>query len=317
MTRSTLAVALALALVPSALSAADVVIEPREIVEMKAVFGRVERREVLPARARLGGTLVELKVREGDRVRAGDVLGRVQDDKLTLQLRAAEARARALSAELANTETELVRARTLVERGAGTVQRVDQLRTQADVLRNQLAAAEAERAVILQQASEGDVLAPADGRVLRAPLTRGAVVMPGEPVAQIGVGGAFLRLALPERHAEGMREGETVAIEGRPAGRIARVLPQIEGGRVFIDVDMPGEDPFFVGGRVLVHVPIGRRSALVVPAAAIERRAGLDIVRVRDGDRLRDVAVVPGPRHADGTVEILSGLRAGDRVVVP
>ena len=56
-------------------------------------------------------------------------------------------------------------------------------------------------AVITQQVEEGDVLAPAQGRVLTIPVTVGAVVMPGETIAKIAANAYVLRLELPERHA--------------------------------------------------------------------------------------------------------------------
>ena len=54
-------------------------------------------------------------------------------------------------------------------------------------------------------------MAPGDGRVLTVPVTRGAVVLAGEPIATIGGGGFFLRLAIPERHAERFRKAHRSA----------------------------------------------------------------------------------------------------------
>ena len=75
------------------------------------------------------------------------------------------------------------------------------------MLTNQIVAAQAERAVLVQQQTEGKVLAPAPGRVLSVPVTKGSVIMPGETVARIAGGGYFLRLSLPERHAAQIKAG--------------------------------------------------------------------------------------------------------------
>ena len=94
---------------------------------------------------------------------------------------------------------------------------------------------------MVQQAAEGDVLAPEDGRVLTVPVTRGAVILAGEPVATIGSGGLFLRLAVPERHAAALKEGDSIRIGtggGATEGRLAKVYPEIEGGRVTADVEV-------------------------------------------------------------------------------
>ena len=148
--------------------------------------------------------------------------------------------------------------------------------------------AEAQRAVVVQQQAEGAVLAPGDGRVLTVPVTRGAVVLAGEAVATIGGGGFFLRLAIPERHAASSQEGAADPhhrqTAPRSAGRLAKIYPQIENGRVIADVEVDGLGDRFVDARVLVEVPVGKRDALMVPRAAVVTRSGIDFVTLREGE---------------------------------
>lgn len=296
------------------LGAAAEGLAPVTVTEWKSVYGRIEARDRIPARARLGGTLVALSVAEGDTVTAGQELGRIVDEKLALRLRAVQAQADALQAQLTNAQVELQRGEDLLARGVTTVQRLDALRTQVDVLAGQIAAVEAEKLVVEQQAAEGAVLAPVAGRVLQVPVAMGAVVMPGEAVALVGGGGTFLRLAVPERHATALAEGDEIGIEtpaGQAQGRLARIYPLIENGRVVADVEVQGLSDRFVDARVLVRLPVGERAALLVPETVLQTRSGLDFVATTTGLR----AVVPGQRNmVDGVamVEILSGLQAGD-----
>lgn len=313
----------ALAATAPSLAAEPFVLAPQDVPEWKAVYGRVEARDLVPARARIGGTVVELLVSEGDEVEAGARIAIVRDDKIDFQIAAIDAQLRALEAQLGRAQSELERGRSLVERGVITAQRLEQLSTDVDVTQNQIAATQAQRSVIVQQGEEGDVLAPASGRVLSVPLTKGAVIMPGEPVATIGGGGFFLRLAIPERHSAELEEGAPIRIvtagEARQ-GRLAKIYPRIENGRVIADVEVEGLDDAFVDARVLVEVPVGMRSALLVPQAALATRAGLDFVRVMAGATEVERVVVPGETiMQDGKthVEILTGLEAGDSVIVP
>lgn len=312
----------ALFLATSAL-AAEFEVAPVVVEETKAVFGKVESRDSVLARARIGGTVREIRVDEGSVVREGDVVAVIVDDKLAIQQQAADARLQALTSQLDNARTELARAEELIKSGATTQSRVDLARTQVEVLTNQLAAAEADRAVIAAQSAEGDVVAPASGRVLRVPVTEGSVVLPGEEVALVAGGGYFLRLALPERHAAAITEGVTVRVGGRTGdghdGRLVKIYPQIEEGRVLADVEVDGLGDYFVGERTMVWIPVGTRSVLSVPPEAITTRHGVDYVRLA-GEAGRDVAVIPGAAINPGgedRIEILSGLRAGDRVVTP
>lgn len=303
--------------------AGSVTLEPTTVTEWKAVYGRVEARDNVPARARLGGVLVDLDISEGETVVSGQKIATVRDDKIAFQIAASDAQLRALQSQLETAEAELARGQSLVDRGVVTQQRLEQLRTQVDVVRNQIAASEAQRSVIVQQGAEGEVYAPADGRVLTVPVTRGAVIMAGEAVATIGSGGIFLRLAIPERHAAMLEEGASMRIDAggaQSAGRLAKIYPQIENGRVIADVEVDRLDTSFIDARVLVQVPVGERQALLVPSAALATRSGIDFVRVRVGEVEADRAVVLGERmaRAEGdVVEVLTGLAAGDVVVTP
>lgn len=320
---------LSLASLTAVATAAEVPVTVAERPDLKAVFGQVESRDVVPARARIGGTIADLSVEEGSSVRAGDVIARVVDDKLALQVGAVEARIKAVEAELENAKVELDRAAKLLETGVVPRTRVDLLQTQFDVLTSQLTAAEADRAVLVQQQSEGDVLAPAPGRVLSVPVTRGSVIMAGETIARVAGGGYFLRLSLPERHAGHIRLGDGVIVGSRGMsdldgaeaglrGKVVKIYPEIASGTVLADVEVDGLGDFFVGERTRVWIPVDMRTVVSIPAAAVTTRAGIDYVTLAPGNLI--VPVVLGATFDDGgrqSVEVLSGLGAGDRVVTP
>lgn len=325
-------ISMAVLAVPQMAQAAEIIVHRVEKTDMKAVFGRVESRDTVPARARLGGTIVSLDVEEGTAVQAGDRVALIVDDKLALQLDATDARFKALDAEYQNSLTELQRAKKLLASGVVAKSRVDALQTQTDVLTNQLMAVKAERAVLVQQGDEGRVIAPAPGRVLSVPVTKGSVVMPGETIARIAGGGYFLRLSLPERHAARIKEGDVVLVGERGIGgdttasgatrqgKLVKVYPEIENGRVLADVEVDDLGDFFVGERTLVWIPVDKRTVISVPPAAVSNRYGVDYVRLAGTPEPIDVAVIVGDvfESAEGPrIEILSGLTDGDKVVLP
>jgi len=311
--------------------AAEFIVRATTIPEMKAVFGQVESRIVVPARARIGGSVRELRVTQGDEVREGQTIAAVVDDKMALQLNAADARIEAFNSQLDNARIQLDRAQQLRATGTGTQASLDQARMQFEVATNQVAAAKAEKTVIEQSAREGTVLAPAAGRVLTVPVTPGSVVMPGDNIARIAPGPYYLRLSLPERHAAEIVQGADVTVgargltapgglSGAHRGRIAKVYPEIVDGRVIADVEVDGVGDYFVNERTLVSIPVGKRTVLAVPPAAIRTTHGVDYVRVVSDGGAMDVAVILGEALADNgarRVEILTGLRDGDRIVLP
>jgi RND family efflux transporter MFP subunit len=312
---------------PSAAAQEGFAVRVAPLSDQKAVFATVESLDVVPARARIGGTAGRMAVKAGDRVEAGQVLAVVADQKLLLQAGALDAQLAGLRSALEQARADLARAETLFRQGSGPRVTMDQARTAVEVATATIQARQAERGVIDQQIAEGAVLAPVAGRVLSVPLTDGSVVMPGDVLAQIAGQEAVLRLRVPERHAAFVRAGDRVRLEtaGRIAGdgfgTVTRVYPRIEDGRVVADAAMAGLEAFFVGERVTVWIGTGARPGIVVPAALLRTRFGLDYALVRRDGRVVETPVqrgrpTPSPEMADG-VEILSGLAAGDVLVTP
>jgi RND family efflux transporter MFP subunit len=332
-----MAAACLVALAANAARAAEFAVTPVSIEELKAVFGEVRSRHVVPARTRIGGTIAQITVTEGTEVTKGEVIARIVDAKIALQIDAADSDIKAVTSQLDNAQVALDRAQSLFKTGATTKAVLDQAQTQVDVLTNQLASAASKRDVLTQQVAEGDTVAPENGRVIAVPVTPGSVVLAGDPIATVAGGGYFLRLSLPERHATEIAEGGTVLVGERvlsadmatgagpdPAkarkGKLVKIYPEITDGRVLADVEVDGLGTYFVGERTLVWVPVAHRQVLAVPVTAVTERHGVDYVRLTGNEAPVDVAVILGETFAhDGAemVEVLTGLDAGDKVVAP
>jgi RND family efflux transporter MFP subunit len=292
------------------------------------VFATVESTNIIPARARIGGTVAQLGVKEGDRVARGQVVATIGDEKLILRMKSLDAHIAGLEAQLAQAQTDFTRAESLFGRGTIPKTRYDEARTALNVASNAMKSRTAERAVVQQQLTEGNVLAPAAGRVLKVPVTAGAVILPGETVATIAEQNFVLRLKVPERHARFLKAGDSVRIDGQELGqasakfgKIRLVYPQIEDGRVVADATVEGLGDYFVGERIRVWVSGGQRTAFVIPTSYIVTRFGVDYVKVEIGGGTSDVPVqrgrlLPRSQMPDG-IEILSGLKAGDKLVRP
>ena len=328
--RALIVVASAFALLAQAAVAQQTfIVAPKTVADEKAVFATVESTYVVPARARIGGTVVELAVKEGDAVKQGQVVATIGDDKLALQMKSLDAQIAGLEAQLAQAQTDLTRGEDLFSRGTIPKTRLDEARTAFNVASNTLKSRTAERSVIQQQVTEGSVLAPTSGRVLKVPVTAGTVILAGETVATVAERNFVLRLRVPERHAQFLKVGDPVRIDGAELGKsgaqfgtIRLVYPQIEDGRVTADATVAGLGDYFVGERIRVWVSAGKRVSVIVPGSFITTRFGIDYARVgKDAKTAVDVPVqrgrdLPRPDMPDA-LEILSGLKAGDMLVWP
>ena len=295
-----------------------------EVVDRKAVIATVEPIHQLVARARIGGTIAALTIKEGDVVAAGAVIAQVADEKLALQMQALDSRIASLASQRDQSKVDYDRIAELQKRGVSTQTQLDQARTNLDIAERNLAALRGDRSVIAQQATEGAVLAPGAGRVLSIPVSVGRVILPGETIAAMAEDQYVLRLQLPERYAQFLRAGDKVSIGARGMGDeasgarregVVRIdYPEIQGGRVVADVEVPGLGDYFVGERTRVFIDTGNRKAIMIPASLVYRRAGVNYVRLAGGD---EIVVQPGEPHDGGEIEILAGLRDGDKLATP
>lgn len=303
----------------------------QEIDDYKTVFATIRSRDRVEARVRIPGTVAELKVDEGRSVKAGEVLALVADQKIALKMQALDAKILGARSRMETAKRELDRASNLLRRGVTSQAKYDQVKTAYDTAANELKVAEAERAVVARQLDEGQVLSPAEGRVLRVPVTIGTVMMPGESVATIAANAYLLRIELPERHARFMKAGDSIRVGARGLspdrqmvgeGRIVQVYPELQGGRVVADAEAKGLGDFFIGERALVWISTGKRQTITTPRKFVFTRFGLDFVRLsRGAEAPLDVVVQLGEASTTeggvDVVEVLTGLNAGDILVQP
>ena len=296
------------------------------VEDQKAVFATVESVDVVTARARIGGTVVELLVDEGSPVTAGQKIARVVDQKLALQAKSIDARTQSAVSRRDLAKSALARQEKLFQTGAIPKARLDEARSALEVAERALSSAKADAQVLSQTRSEGDVLAPAKGRILKVNVTKGSVVLPGEAVANMAADGYILRLQLPERHARFIQQGDEVKVAERGlgsllpdsskllrTGHIVQVYPEIKQGRVVADVEVDNLGDFFVGERIRVWIGTGERDTIIVPEAFLYKRYGVTFAKLSNG---HEIVVQPGLLQVGG-VEVLSGLEAGDALVRP
>lgn len=317
--------ALALVLAAPLATAQELTVEESIVVDYRPVVARVEAADMATARSRLQGVVTSLAIDEGSVVEAGEVVAVVTDETLDPQLAALARRIEALEAQLRQGEADLQRAETLAADGFYPRQRLEEDRTQIDILRRNLDSARAERQALAARKSEGRIRAPADARVTAVNVVEGSIVSPGEVIASFATLNGIVRLSLPERHASELNEGETVTLRLPQRGgdvrtaTIVKIYPELRDGAVIADATVQGGLKALVGERVDVLAPVGERRSIRVPAAYVSTRFGVDFVRVKVGERFVDAPVTLAAPLADpdGQFEVLSGLQPGDVIELP
>jgi len=286
--------------------------------DWQSVSAEIATRDQAQVMARIPGILTSLSVRAGDTVHRGQAIGRITDSQLGYQAAAYGAQGAAARAQAAQAQADLARVRYLYQNGVYAKARLEQAGAAASAAGAQVGAARAQQSAVNAMAGQGAVVAPSDGRVLRADVPAGSPVSPGMVVAVVTSGPVVLRLELPEALAAKVQPGAAVRVDGMAGqGSVIRVYPGVEAGQVRADVQFVGLDSRLMGRRVPAKVAAGTARAMIVPRGFVSTRYGIDYVTVvaRDGSGA-DVPVQTAP--VDGAhVQILSGVHPGDVLVGP
>jgi RND family efflux transporter MFP subunit len=268
----------------------------------------------------------EIPVRAGAEIEKGSLVVRLDSRDLEARLRASREAAAAARAALELARSERDRIRGLFDSNVASAQQLDRA-----VAGYQMAAAELERAEqgvadAKVAVSHSEIRSPVAGRVVDRLAEPGDTAAPGAPLLKVYDPGT-MRLEAPVRESLATRltPGEVLAVQIEAVGlstrgEIDEIVPAAEpGSRTFlVKVRLPDEPRLFAGMFGRMAIPAGEGRRLVLDPAAVERIGQLEFVRVVDEKGLISRRLVTtGPHTPGGGIEVLSGLAAGERVLLP
>jgi RND family efflux transporter MFP subunit len=278
--------------------------------------------------AQVAGAVTAIDVKAGDTVKAGQVLVRID-------ARAAEQTASASEAQVQSAKALLEMASKDFERQKQLFQKQYISQAALERAESQFKATQAQSAALLAQAGAARtqtgfyvVRAPFAGVVSEVPVALGDMAMPGRALLTLYEPGALrVTAAVPQTALVQPVQGVKVEFPGLPEAQRwftppqVQVLPTVDAGThtVQLRIGLPAGHANVAPGmfaRVWLPAAQGAAGRLVVPAAAIVRRAemtGIYVVGAKGAPVLRQVRL---GRLSGDTVEVLSGLSAGDRVAL-
>jgi RND family efflux transporter MFP subunit len=292
-----------------------------------AIQGDLRPVEETPVRARIEGNLEAVNVREGDRVRRGQVMARFESSTETGAHKSAEADVESAKADSVNAQwnadqsAELLKAGAIPERDLRAAQ-------QALVAANaRVAAARSRLLAASRDVEDTRVLAPTSGVVSVRSVETGEHVSRGFQMFTVVRNDVLeLEAAVPARFAGDVRPAMPVRFNagGREmTGRVARVSPTINPANrsvtIYLQLPNPGgtlKGNTFATGRIVARTISG---TIVVPSSAIrygQQQSAPFVYRIANETVEYQAVTLGVVDEAKGEVQITSGLEVGDRVIV-
>jgi RND family efflux transporter MFP subunit len=290
------------------------------------VRGIVQPTRQAAVSSRVMGPVVSLKVRAGATVGKDQVLLEIQPEAADGQLAQAQGALAQARAALALAERNYQRYQALHAENAASELELDMARMQFEQARGAVEQAEGAVRAASSVANESAVRAPFAGRVVATLVEVGDLAAPGRPLVQIeSLEGQQIWLTVGERDVARVSIGDSIDVylDARPdlgtvKGVVDEIIPSADPAThtVTVKANLEGvEVPSGFSGRALI--PGDPTDRLVIPAVAVHRRGGLELVVVRAEDgTARTRAVTTGGTLSDGRLEVLSGVDSGEAVVV-
>lgn len=316
------------------LSSAEVTVTQvlrREVISYASVSGAIAAAPNADARVSslVPGRIVELAVAEGDRVAKGQMLAKLDDRPLLDQLRQSEAAEASARASLANAQAALKRNEYLLGRGIAAQRDVEDARTAEKVAAAALSQAEAALALARLQVARTEVRSPISGFVVKRFASVGEQVdgTASQPVVEVANLDPVEWLGnVPAQYLSFLHANQTLTLKTQASptqsftGRVVAIAPAVDAisntGLLRLRVANPGR-ALRLGMFLLAQIPLETHAAaLVVPREAIYRdQAGQPhVYRVENG--VAKVIPVKVGIEMEDLVEIVSGVREGERIVV-
>lgn len=310
-----------------------------QVPENMPATGTIQARESALLSAQMTGHVTSVAVREGDRVRAGQLL--ISLDAAAAHADVARSEANVASAQhqvaLAQTQADLAnstlaRYTILRDRKSVSPQEFDEVQRRAQAASDSVAAAKAQLEAA-NAASSGSrttadyahIRAPFSGVVTERRVDPGALATPGMPLLQVDREGLLqLIVTMDEATIHSVQKGMSipVALTDMPAinltGKVAEIDPAADpASRTFqVKIDLPPSPSLHAGMSGTALVPGNSRAAVLVPASAIVSHESIHGVWVVDANGFAVLRYITLGQPNVDQVEVLSGLSDGETVVL-
>ena len=311
---------------PTAFPVEVVPVEARRVEYTVNAVGSVEAFEQVQITARIAGAVEAVRFVEGDRVKKGAVLIEIEPQRYQIAVRSAEATLERAKASKEDAQRTLARREKMLAEGIASAEEIDSVRTRAATSSAEVSQAQAALSLASLNLRDAYVRAPFEGTIQTRTVRTGQYVQAGTVLATlIQREPLLLRLQIPEHEAVQLKVGTRAhftvrGMEGTLTAELTHISEAADSATRMVQVvgriDSP-PPPLRPGAFAEIVIPVGASAeAAVIPQTAVRpsERGFLSFV-IEDG-KAKERVLKLGMRTAEGHVEVKSGVRPGEVLVV-
>jgi len=290
------------------------------------ITGSVQPERRADLRAEVSAVVLQVLKENGEPVKKGDLLVRLDQTSIRDALQSAEEAARAARQGLDQAQRSRERTKTLQAQGMSSQQALDDAEVRLNTATSDRAAADARVVAARQQLQRTEVRAPFDGVVSERKVSAGDTAAVGKELLKV-IDPASMRLEgmVSADRIGDVHPGQTVMfhVNGFERSDFTGKIRHVDASadpttrQVVVIVDFqPGTAPRIAGLFAEGRISVGESTALLLPEGTVSKEGDKAFVWKITGNKLAKTPVTLGERDARrGEVEILKGVAAGDRVL--
>lgn len=297
-------------------------VEKSDVMEYAETSATVRAKTHSVISGRIMGSVTGVSVREGDAVKAGQILITIDDRDIGYRVSAAEKAAESASLNRALQEITLARYRNLFEQKAISRHEYDQIETQKKVADSEHERALASLAEAKTMLGFTRITAPFSGTVVEKKTEPGSMSIPGMPLLALEDGSSYTANAdVGESSGGQIKKGDIVpvfieALNARLSGKITSVVPAADPATKTFPVKAEISAPGLKSGlSAKILIPSGRKTILAVPEKAVVTRGQLTGLYVVDDKGVVAYRLVRTGKKYPSGIEIVSGVKPGERII--
>ena len=312
---------------PLLLAAEDIVtIRSSTLASGPVITGSVQPERRADLRAEVSAVVLQVLRENGDAVRRGDLLVRMDDTAIRDGLASAESASRAASQAFEQAERQFQRMTTLRTSGMASAQQLEDAEVRRNNAQSDVEGAKTRAVLARQQLQRTEVRAPFDGIVSDRKVSAGDTAQVGKELVKV-IDPASMRFEgmVSADNIGAVKPGQAVSfrVNGYPdqefTGKVRRVNPAANATtrQVEVLVDFTGDkQPRLAGLYAEGHIETASAESLTLPATALVREGDKALAWQVQGGKIRKVTLALGEREPrTGDFVIRDGLAAGDLVI--
>src|SRR5215217_427487 len=297
------------------------------IVELRDAVGTVRAYESITVTVKGSGIVEEISFQEGQKVKLGDVLLRLDSDERRADIEQAKAETRRATALRDELKVRLDRAMALNRTGAGTGAQVEDLTAQVRTLESAIASADAKRKAAEARLDDLIIRAPFSGRLGTRSVSLGAYVSPGTRVTTLDdLTRIRLDFSVPENLLSHLKPGNLVRARSVAFGervfdgKVSLIDPRVDPvtRSMRLTAEFPNADEALRPGMFMSVVleVTAKDDATVVPEEAVVNEGLRQLVYVVGADNKIERRVISLGQRQGGRTEVTDGLKPGETIVI-